>query len=234
MKLNQRERVLILFFPTVLVVAVYAPIFGAPAAKKLWRQQEQLESARASAVSAQELFGQRQRLGKWADRVSEAEATRDALRQQADALCGRITAQRADFTSLEALTELLREHNLVLMEEAPAERNDTGGMVASLEEATGRLEEAIWGQRFEPAPVGQRVERRTRRNTVGRRSWRSSVDDTRYRRLQFYGSFLDVVEAVDALARGDNQPIPVSIAMEEIGWESAYGNPPLWTLVVRI
>lgn len=236
MKLNPREKVLILFFPGVLVFAAYVAIFGASSMRDLTRRQEQLRSARVSAVSMDEIYRQQKQLGQLNEQVEDARQRRDALLAQADELCGSITARRADFDSLEALTALFRRHGLLLVEESTASDSETGGMASSLEEATDKLKQSLDRPDSEVETVGQRVERRTRnraRTSVARRRELETAE-TRYRRLKFYGSFVKVAEAIEELAQSNDQPIPVSIAMEEIGWESVYGNPPLWTLVVRI
>jgi len=231
MNLTEREKVLILVFPAILILAAYVAIFGASSQRALANKREQLTEAQREGVTEQQVWQQRAQLRKLSQDVKKAQTAKDALRIRADELCGGHTASRRDMNSIEALTSLFDRCGLKLTDEAPASSNLSGGMAASLDEATRRLQDSM-----EEKPENAKKTRRTTTYAepyYHHRDLRTASDGD-FRELQFYGRFLDVVRALEELSRNEDQPIPLSITMKEIGLSGMYSEFRVWTMLVRI
>ena len=230
MKLNEREKVLVLVAPAFLAVAVYVVIFGASAQRKLTNTREQLAGARQGAVTPQQVWRQQARVKQLAGEVEDAQTAVAELRIEADESCGQVTARRRDMIAVDSLTALFDRCHLTLTDESIADGSDAGGMADSLEAATRRLQDALQEDQTDP---------KSKRNTstyataLTRRGSRQQ-SDADFRSVRFYGRFLDVVRVLNELARGEDQPIPVVITMEEIGLTGMYSEARTWTMLVRI
>ena len=231
MKLTEREKILVLVFPAFLIFAGYIWIFGSSSQRELTNIRGQLAKTQAEAATPRQVWQQQTRLKQLSREIEKARTAKDDLQTQADELCGRMTVSRRDMGAIDALTALFERYNLRLMDEVPVDGGEAGGMAISLEEATRRLQEAL-----DEPQAGSQPKRRsaTYVTTAVTRRASGTKSEPNLRRLRFYGRFLDVLRALNELAEDENQAIPVSIAMEEIGLAGMYSEFRTWTLLVRI
>jgi DNA repair exonuclease SbcCD ATPase subunit len=235
MNLTDREKLLLLIFPAVLVFAVYAWAFGTASQNRMVRVQDELAAMRqdaAGAATAQQIWQQRSRLKELRRAIDEAQARSASLRREADELGGSLAARRRDIETIDALTALLRRHRILIEEELPARGADTAGMAASLEQATRTLQESLSApQTTARARTGRA---RATVSIVARPPASAASQDTRFRRLRFQGRFADVLAALEELAETDGGAVAVSLEMEEIGPARMFSDVRRWTLWIRV
>lgn len=236
MNLTEREKLLLPVLPALLVFTVYTWVFGASAQTRMMDARKELaamEQDASDAGATQQIWMQRSRLNKLRQSIEQAQGRNDELRQQADELTGVLTARRRDIDTVNALTALLRRHRLMLEEEAPARATETAGMAASLEQATRTLQQATAAA--QPAAPTRTSRSRTRMAASAQSDVpRSGQQDTRFRRVRFYGRFIDVLAALEELAQTDDGAVAVGLAMDEVGAEGLFSPVRRWTLWIRV
>jgi chromosome segregation ATPase len=234
MNLTDREKLLLPFFPAILVFAIYAWAFGTRVHGRWTTAQDELaamEQDAAGSVTTQQIWQQEMRLKDLRRRIEQAEQRQAALRQQADELTGTLTARRRDIDAMDSLIALLQRHRIILEDELPARGPETAGMAASLEQALRTLQEAVTA----PQTAARARTSRTRaRVTTVTRPASTATQDSRLRRIRFHGRFTDVLAALNELARTDDGAVAVSLEMDPIGADGLYSNIRRWTLWLRV
>ncbi len=235
MNLTEREKLLLLIFPAILIFTIYTWAFGTAAQTRMNAAEEQrleLEQQMAGTGTAQQIWQQRSRLKELEDQLASAERQQAALREQADELTGVMTARRRDIDAIDLVTALLRRHRLLLEDEGPSRGTETAGMGASLEHATRTLQESL----SERSPVAGARSSRTRARPVSSSGPRpgTSTAGSRIRRIRFQGCFPDVLAALQELADTGDGVVAISLEMEEIGASGLYSNVRRWTLWVQV
>ncbi len=237
MNLSDREKLLLPIFPAVLIFTIYTWISGAGVQNRMTEAQNELaamEQEAAGAATTQQIWMQRSRLKELQQRIDTAQARNTKLRRQADELTGVLTARRRDIDTIDALTALLHRHHLMLEEEVPARGTEAAGMAASLEHATRTLQEATAVQPPASRARAGRSRSRARTAAASPAVARAGQQDTRFRRLRFYGRFSDVLAALEELAQTDDGAVAVGLQMDEIGTEGLFSPVRRWTLWIRV
>ena len=186
MKMTDRERIVLLLLPVAVILAGYAWWFNIFYRHKVQAAERDYAVAVAAQVKPLDLMAQRAGNAKTQREVADLEKQKAKLEGQAAALCGKtvIPAERIHADS--QLVELLRRHQLQVIEAGPAVKGGEAKLPKSLVEAIGRLGSASHDK------TGQ------------------------VRCLRLTGRFMDVLLAVQELSQTEASPvIPISLTMAE-------------------
>ena len=201
MKLTDREKVVLILAPVAVILGGYAWWFNLFHRQKVQEAQRAYDAAVAVQVRPTDLLQQKGRSIKLQREVDDLQRQESLLKAEAAAVCGRSADPLRRIDAERQLTELLRRHQLQLMDEAPAGKEGEAKLPGSLAEALGRFAEQ------------------------GSRDGGGQV-----RRVRLTGRFLDLLAAMEELAKTDNPPgIPIRLTMADA---DADGQQRSWTLLV--
>ncbi len=185
MKLNERDKILAILLPAIIVVAVYGVFFLRGKLADRTRAAKSLADARMTAPSHAQLAGQRMELSKLRKETDQLDGKLKLLQKKwshETAFCVP-GSQRHD--RVEKLTNLLNKHHLSSLEDTEVESGGRDSKVnASLESVVQKMAQL------------------------------SSAQKPQLRRIRFHGRFLDVHRALDELATGQVLAIPVGLTMK--------------------
>ena len=214
---SERERLLQLLIPSLVIVVGYVWFFVPEPQGKLDKAHEQLEQARTKVTIP--LQGQRQSLARVEREVAELRREREALRHEArDA-----HAHAAEHTTVESeLTRLLRRHGLQLEASQLPEGKQ---LPPSLRDSRHRC--LTLGQ--PPAPAPPRRRRASPRITQPAPAAKAS--DKGLRAIRFRGPYLVTLAALEEIAARREAVCAVPVALD-LDATPPDGGPARWTLVV--
>ncbi|MFN4259450.1 MAG: hypothetical protein ACK4RK_09125 [Gemmataceae bacterium] len=189
-----RETILRLLFPALLVVFVYfiaAPWMGSwgdminPSAQ-YQKLQESLSADRQRTPHWAQLSREQDQILDLREQLAQDQARAAELRQRWESLTGALQSNGSRAATLARVENLLSSHNLLHLEQGPANSGNTPGQLP---------------------PSLQTVLQVMTDNRA--------THEAQLVRFRFVGRYLDVLEAVGELAEKNWHAIPVSLSMEE-------------------
>jgi hypothetical protein len=185
MKLTERDKLLAMFVPAIIVVAVYGLFFLRGKIAERTRVEKSLADVRAKAPSHAQ--------------IAEKRSERVKLMQETEAINGKLKALQQRWTyetefcvtgarrhdRVEKLTNLLTKHDLTSMEDTEVESSNKDA------KANAALESVV-----------QKI------------AQMSSTQKPQLRRIRFHGRFESVQRALDELTTGQVLAIPVGLTMK--------------------
>jgi hypothetical protein len=187
LKLTDRDKVLALFLPAILVVTGYAYRFGWPRYSDLSKAQANQRNAEAQVpATTVKLIQSRARLADLSREIQVAEAEQRRAHGAWLAATGLCPEHLRRNERIEQLTSVLQRCNLRLIEDGEVDLSRDLKITPTLEFLAKQMSE-----------------------TTGPRK-------PQLRRLRLAGRYLDLLAALDDLAgRSDVLAIPVSVALKE-------------------
>ena len=217
---SERERLLQLLIPSLVIVVGYVWFFVPEPQGKLDKAHEQLEQARTKVTIP--LQGQRQSLARVEREVAALRREREALRHEArDA-----HAHAAEHTTVESeLTRLLRRHGLQLEASQLPEGKQ---LPPSLRDSRHRC--LTLGQ-APTQPTGPRRARRPSPRVSQPQPQQKAPASKGLRAIRFRGPYLVTLAALEEIAARREAVCAVPVALD-LEATPADGGPARWTLVV--
>lgn len=185
MKLSERDKLLALLLPAVVIALGYTLFVLRTKVNEVTRAENALAEARSKAPSRDVILVQNAQLQKVTKENAELKAKLDGLDRQwryATAFC---TGGGNRNERIEKLTALLNKYDLHAVEDAEAESGKESSVSAAIEK------------------LAQRV-------THGATNAKPYV-----RRIRFQGTYADVHSVLDGLAQNDLLGVPVSLTMKQ-------------------
>lgn len=216
MKLTDREKLLLLVAPVAVILAGYASWFNLFQRAKLQAtvaayQAAADEAAKISRYDAENAARLNRNLS---GEVSRLEKQKQELEARADAVLGHTVDAQQRIAAGGRLTELFARHGLQVLEEGPAVKGGENKLPQSLAGALDRLGK----------DRGRKTQATTRAAAPA-----ATPETNQVRRFQLVGRYLDLMEAIQELARANDPPgVPIRLAMAEAEADVSGRSWTLW------
>ena len=198
-KLSIREKWLLTAVPALIVVIVYAFAFYRPQQASLADNTQRLHTLQKDAIPASQVQAKRNELACNQEQIQVVRRELAALEGRPAVLYAGIAQDGGEANLLAKVSRVLLDRSIVVVASSRAPDNESGAAM--------------------PADV---------RETTKRSSTSAKGGSTGVWRLDLVGSFVNVREALDGLAKADGLVVPVGISMEPVGDDETVHRWKLW------
>jgi len=185
MKTSNRDKILILFLPSLLVAVLYWQWIASPLGAEVTKASKELAALKSRPPAEPLIMMKTAQVSKLHEELAQCQKDKQQLEAQWQALAGinHGTGRRPD--KIETLTAVLNQYGLIILEQAQAETSKDANLPGGLNAVVQRLKDTAGPRKPEV--------------------WRYRVQ----------GSYAGLLRVLHQLSSGEAAVVPLSVTMKE-------------------